>query len=434
MDTKIPKSIKKRLFLPQLNIPGAFPHSPTISPEETKLVAELLEKDANEHHIFFNREKGFHNHLTHMLLADYSLGASTKRLKEVYEQEAEKQQPKLPKHQDFEWTEHLGDEDYYSDYLDFMIGDVGKLGRVGAVEKYAFDEQHNMQSRLMGGAYHSFIHTGYGLEFGIDGMVAEGLAQMCVHSDRSKVYFPKEVKTSKSASYETALDIAKSTFQDKRFDDLVKFEDEGKYFVFLGKKPELVLEYVDRWPLSIDRDELMEKVRELIILGVAVYAGPQRPNKEVVLDFFLMHALTSSLFLPIFIQQINPKFGMRLLKGKLAVDLAYFISRGRPALHLEQFSSTTEFVKSWSEIIELAVNHSDMHVPKVIRALKQAERWDPEETLGRGVYRAIASMTVENIIDYPGGEQDDWSREGIGFDELWDKVPNRKKQTVADLS
>ena len=414
------------------NIPGAFPHSPTISPIEIKLVEELLVKDANEHHIFFN-EIGYHNHLTHMLLADFSLGASPTRLKEVYEREAKKQRPKPEKHNGFNWTEHLGDGDYYSDYLDFMLNEVKKLGRVAAVEKYAFDEQNNMLSRWLGGAYHPFIHTGYGLEFGIDGMVAEGLAQMCVHADRAKVLFPNETKSSENTentSSKTALEIAKETLDDSRFDGLVTYDDSGLTTV-LDKKPELVLEYVNKWSLTPDKEELVNKARELMNLAVAVYAGPQRPDKEVLLNFFLMHALTSSLFLPTTVQQIDPKLGVKFLRGKFTMDLAYFTSQNRPKLNLEQFtSSNTEFKKSWKEIFELAVNHNDTHLPKAIRALKQAERWNPKEPLGEGVYRSIASMTVESIASTEEDKKNGkrwWGHGGLGFNETWSNIPDRKE-------
>ena len=434
MFSKSKKLTSKDRFCPQLNIPDAFPHSPAISPEETKLVAELLEKDANEHHMFFN-DKGFHNHLTHMLLAGYSLGASTKRLREIYRQEEQIQRPRLPKHNDFEWTEHLGEKEYYSDYLDFMLKEVEKLGRIGAIEKYAFDEENNMLARFLGGLYHPMIHIGYGLEFGIDGMVAEGLAQMCTGADVNKALIPQEIKLSKSSNI-SALEIAIAIIEDKRFDG-IKSEDEFKFMGFY-ERPELILEYVSKWSLSLEKEELLEKVRELMILGVAVYAGPQRPNKAIAFDFFLMHVLTSSLFLPIFVQQLSPKFGMKFLRGKFAMDLAHFAGRNRPKLYLDQFTSwTTEFTKSWGEIFELAVYHDDEHVPKVIRALKQVERWDPEESLGKGAYHAIAIMTVENVVSFIEKERDDrrsWTHEVVGFDEFWDKIPERKRETLADLS
>lgn len=394
MISKIQQTVTKGRFLPQLNISGAFPHSPTISLEATKLVAELLEKDANEHHIIFD-DRGFHNHLTHMLLADYSLGASEKRLREIYKQEEQMQRPKPLKHKDFKWTEHLGDSKYYTDYLDFMLEEVEELGPVGAIEKYAFEEKNNMIARLLGGVYHPMIHIGYGLEFGIDGMVAEGLATMCIHNDLNKGLIPQEIQLAKDSST-SALDLAKAMVEDKRFDS-IKSAGPFKFMAFY-KQPELVLEYVSKWSLSPDKEELLKKVRELMILGVAVYAGPQSPNKEPLLDFFLMHVLTSTLFLPVFVQQLSPELGMSFLRGKLAMDLAHFAGRNRPPLYLDRFTSwTTKYTKSWSEIFELAVNHDDEHFPKVIRALKQAEIWDSEETLGKGVYRAIASMTVETL-------------------------------------
>lgn len=422
-------------YLPHLDIPGAFPHSPTISHEETELVRGLMEKDAKEHHIFFN-DKGFHNHLVHMLLADYSLGASLSRLQEVYKIEEKMQKPKLDKHDNFKWTDHLGDENYYSDYLEFMNQEVQRLGRVEAVEKYAFDEKHNMLARWLGGAYHPFIHTGYGLEFGSDGIVAEGLAEMCVHGETSKPLFPHESllsnilsKLPHSQSSETALDIAKSTLNDTRFDGLVTFEDSPKFSTLLKKNPELVLEYAHKWSLPTDSEGLLKKAVELMILGATVYAGPQRPEKEIVLDFFLMHALTSSLFLPVVIKSVNSALGARVLRGKFAIDLAYFISRNRPKLHLEQFSSPSEFNKSWDQIFDLAIKHNDEHVPKVVRALKQVERWDSNQTLGKGAYRAMASMTVDYVAVDKDEEKDGkrwWNQDGIGFDEVWKNIPNRK--------
>ena len=49
-----------------------------------------------------------------------------------------------------------------------------------------------------------------------------------------------------------------------------------------------------------------------------------------------MHAVTSSIFLPAFVRSLRPENAARLLRDKLAVDLGYFVSRGRPELDLEQ--------------------------------------------------------------------------------------------------
>ena len=426
----VPKASKKKLFAPLLDIPGAFPHASSISLEETRVVEKYLEKDMLEHHIFFN-DKKLHNHLNHMLLANYSLGASVQRLHDIFAIEKEKQRPIPKRHEGFKWTEHLGDQDYYADYLDFMTEEVDKLGSVAAIEKYAFDEEHHMLSRWLGGVYHPFIHTGYGIEFGTDGIVAQGLAQLCVHEDSSNVIVQigDTYKLPATKSEETALEIAMQTRNDSRLKDVLTFEDSPKYKVLLERRPDLVKEYVDKWTVPATSEGLMQKARELMVLAVAFYAGPQRTTKEVALDFFTMHTLTSTLFLPSMIKVLDPVLAAKLLKGKFAVDVAYYISRNRPELNFEQFSDSTRFTKTWKESIDLGISINDEHVPKVIRALKLVERHDPQESLGKGAYRAIASMTVETIPSEEEEAKDGqrwWTQDGNGFEEFWVKIPDRK--------
>lgn len=67
--------------LPSVGVQGAFRHAEEASTDSTRaLVAKMIADDAHDNHVFIN-EIGFHNHLIHMILADYSLGASPERLK-----------------------------------------------------------------------------------------------------------------------------------------------------------------------------------------------------------------------------------------------------------------------------------------------------------------------------------------------------------------
>jgi hypothetical protein len=49
-----------------------------------------------------------------------------------------------------------------------------------------------MFSRFVSGLFHPLIHTGYGLEFGINGMLAEGI-YLCTHASYPKFMFPSQV-------------------------------------------------------------------------------------------------------------------------------------------------------------------------------------------------------------------------------------------------
>jgi hypothetical protein len=58
---------------------------------------------------------------------------------------------------------------------------IQQEGVAAVVEKYVFSKAANeprpqMLGRLLGGITHPMIHTGYGLEFCLPGMVAEGAA------------------------------------------------------------------------------------------------------------------------------------------------------------------------------------------------------------------------------------------------------------------
>lgn len=104
-----------------LTLPGSY--------SSKKVVEDLLLKDAQEHHCFFNAS-GFHNHLSHQyvliwiicpilipfsLLAAYDLGASATLLQKIYENEAKIQRPILLSDTDKQivitadnWTQYIG--------------------------------------------------------------------------------------------------------------------------------------------------------------------------------------------------------------------------------------------------------------------------------------------------------------------------------------
>ena|ERR1700754_1145058 len=95
-----------------LNLPGA-----TLASK--KLVEELLATDHEKHHCYF-RSIGFHNHLSHHILAAYDLGASPELLKAIYADEQSIQRPIMLDQDDGvlqpgkitlkNWKEYLGEQ------------------------------------------------------------------------------------------------------------------------------------------------------------------------------------------------------------------------------------------------------------------------------------------------------------------------------------
>lgn len=77
-------------------------------------------------------------------------------------------------------------DSYYNAYLQFFSHIVLDKGAAATLEEYIFSPKMNvavnnaasaqMLNRFMAGLLHPLIHIGYGLEFGLLGIVAEGKA------------------------------------------------------------------------------------------------------------------------------------------------------------------------------------------------------------------------------------------------------------------
>ena len=129
----------------------------------------------------------------------------------------------------------------------------------------------------------------------------------------------------------TALEIIELIYNDQRFDDKVFYTDERvkvNSFLKRGGGP-LVAEYAKMWKCDIN---------DLRRAGILVNVGAIRPKKAVRLDFFLMHATTSCLFVELIVQSFKkPENQLKFLRAKFAVDLVYYAARGRPKIKFKLF-------------------------------------------------------------------------------------------------
>ena len=131
------------------------------------------------------------SHVVHHTLAIYALGASEKLLREGYESGELFKRPigKSPAPiSDDNFVDHLGDGKYYQAYLEFFSTQLDTKGVHKTLERYLYSKDVNFNhragvdgsqqpvilGRLMSGLMHPFIHVGYGLEFGLFGILAEG--------------------------------------------------------------------------------------------------------------------------------------------------------------------------------------------------------------------------------------------------------------------
>ncbi|OBZ85247.1 Oxidoreductase AflY [Choanephora cucurbitarum] len=179
--------------------PEAFTFvAPGISPEAAKLSEQLLIK-SDGFHIFFN-DKKFHNHLNHHLLAAYSFGASTERLQKIFDINASYQRPMPPSIGEItreNYKQYLGNADAYTSFLSFFKSEIDHFGITETVRRFVWS--NDFLARTVGGLYHPLIHIGYGLEFNLPGMAAEGLAMAAMTEDHFLPLIPLQPELNKAS-------------------------------------------------------------------------------------------------------------------------------------------------------------------------------------------------------------------------------------------
>jgi len=100
------------------------------------------------------------------------------------------------------------------------------------------------------------------------------------------------------------------------------------------------------------------------------------------------------------------------LRVNLAAGLTYYIARGRPVIQPEKLPKTPY---TWEEITQKTWTDDDLHVPKVIRALRViAENREMEEELARNA----AGLVVREKIE----RKKRWAMLGHGFDDAWEEI------------
>jgi hypothetical protein len=392
---------------------------PGVTSQTQQITQTLLEKNHQKYNIFFNKS-GFHNHLTHHVLAAYSLGATPDILKKIYDIHAGYQKPlppnKVTKNR-VNWKDHLGENDLYTDYLNFFDKIIKEDGLAATFEKYAFDP--HMLPRLVSGALHPIIHVGYGIEFNEPIILAEGLASTAIHTNRMGPLLNEDFFEDKGDYNITINDIIKEICNDSRFDNVLQHSEDGKLNLLLQRKLDVVREYAQKWGVQETEQGVNDRLKELYEATVMAYgATAQRPDKKKTrLDFFLMHGVTSALFVKVLLKDISLPHKVALLRAHFAAVLTYYISRGRPQLYPELLYKYTskelnQDPNPWLDVIKQASLSMEVHVLKTVRALMKAdEEWGGGE---QNIFLKVAQLTVDSIRN-----DNDWCFDGVGFDEEW---------------
>ncbi|KAJ7679091.1 hypothetical protein DFH06DRAFT_1414899 [Mycena polygramma] len=461
-----------------LNLPGS-------SATSIALVQHLLKKDYEEHHCFWTNS-GLHNHLPHHLLAAHDLGAPPSVLQAIFDNEVGMQQPlrqpgsEAPSEKltPENWTTRIGKAEAYADYLDFFSAQIAATGIAQVMQQYVFAASANgngtmMLIRLVSGLMHPFIQLGYGIEFGQDFMVASGLAQAAVTPPGGVSVFemPAALPT---VAYATSpgpslLELLREVYESPLLVPVMPYDPNALMSKRLGdwmsdpKRAAEIRRIYSRWTFNPDGGdaEIEAKVRECIVQATLLLASTSKPGHPPRADFFLMHYLTSALFLPTVLKALdNMSAKAQLLSAYVRVAALILMLRGRPRINVPLLMSYTASPgptptslptsalgiptesNPWLAIVQNALHHPEEHVSKAVRALFYAaqqyghagagELVPAFDASGAEIHEGLAQLDgtvfvraagfISNVLGWVIAGQkggDYWDRSGLGWEEAW---------------
>ncbi|KAI0776927.1 hypothetical protein BD413DRAFT_523845 [Trametes elegans] len=426
---------------------------PGVTHESSVALLKTLKDDHIRFHAFFN-DRGFHNHASHHLVAIYALGAPGPLIEAAYATHTSYLLPSFESPQPIDgktfWL-HLGKREYYDSYLKYFRGRLLEKDITEVLEQYFFTStaniggpdtgvEPNMLARLHAVLVHPLIHAGGGLEFGLLGLVAEGLAQAAVHSAqgtnlvrsaslfqhphadpsgiaRLTALLPSLSLGKSAANGEAASDkpsvhalsiLGRVLADDKYSPDTLGLTNLAEVTTFDlvdktvgGALADLAAE----WAAELAGDgatsaAVERKIEELtwtnaLIYGVGGWAVRDRsPTKKFTANFFNMHLVTSSLFLPSFVAYLSPRSAAILLESYFAISLGWYVAQGRYPLPIRDFYAQTTAKPTpprpasappdpaagtlvpadpepnpWLPIVQTTIVHPGEHVCKLQRAL-----------------------------------------------------------------
>ena len=216
--------------------------------------------------------------------------------------------------------------------------------------------------------------------------------------------------------------------------------------------------------------DLASKVEECIWVSTLLLASTGKEGRIPRLDFFLMHLVTSSLFLrPLFAVLENPAHKVALLNVYIPTLVLITLTRGRPRINPKLLMSYTDIPRPptsagnlpesnstsvgnpkndtdynpWPAIIEAVQYHHDSHVPKTLRTLifasqnygdkapgtaigafhrdSGAETHNGTGKMDGTIFIRAAGLVMDTLgwVSY-GQKAGSWDRSALGWDAAWD--------------
>lgn len=430
--------------------------------------SDLLSINHERWHMFF-REVAGHNHIPHAILTTLAMGGGPKELKRAYDDGEGMQRPMPPVEdqavnemsQPASFRERMQILDEYPNFLAFFKKEISEKGNwKDVVNSYCFSRTplaDFMLAQLFEGLYHPIIHLGFGVEFNLPGLVAEGLAQAASQDGMGiDVFFQRAEKLVQSGSV-APTPLAK-LYTQVRANSTIRTAarvSDGPWKVrdgVLGRAMEEITQVAAQFQVHPTEDDIERATAEMISCAAWACATSHKEGRERKIDFFLMHNVTCSLFLTVLGRQpwIRIEDRARLVEWKARLDLVWYAASAAPELrpeNLMDYEPTLSRGMDWNQIYQdVNRHHDDGHVAKFVRALKNGEEMTlPFERhvvngddarngksadflpVKGNMWLKVAQLCYDTTIPHSDGQKK-WIW-GAGFDPMWDAIPEHLKDT-----
>lgn len=427
-------------------------------PESNSTASHLLRENHTRFHVYFRNVAG-HNHIAHAVLTTLALGGTPEDLHRAYEEYVFLQRPlravdwavvREMQRSEKAFRANMQQQDMYPNYLALFTGEIeaqqGDWQAVVTKHCFARTELADfMFAQLFEGLYHPFIHMGLGVEFGLAGVVAEGLAHTASH-DPMRVW-PFFVMAEKLAAAEKGkgkerrplVELygevrASSTLRNapRAADGPWRLRDG-----IIGQVLEEMAQVAAQFWVEPTEEDVERATAEMISCAAWACGAAEGPRGQRRIDFFLMHCVTSSLVVTAMARQPWIKIAdkARLVEWKTRLDLAWYAASAAPVLRGENvvgYEPTLSKGLGWEALYKTArEQHDDGHITKYMRAIKNGEdataRYEREPNAAnflpvRGESWLRLAQFCHDTTTGPLKAEDKWVF-GIGYDEMWGTVP-----------
>ncbi|KAK5075027.1 hypothetical protein LTR64_001232 [Lithohypha guttulata] len=407
---------------------------------------ELLQKNHNEWHVLF-QDKAGHNHMAHSILTCLALGATPEEIQRAHDDLLPIQRVIPPVdhalvdrlYNDEVFRSNMGNPAQYGNFLTFFRRRIDETSWREVVHQYVFSKTWLAEvifSRMYDGAYHPIIHLGLGMEFEQPAIIAEGLAQAAVDDDShiGRLLFECEAAAAKSGKPAVQRPLIE-LLHEVRKNETIRYAPKWEQFPFkmrdgivAGATPDMT---AIAKQFTVTSDNLERRTAEMMSTCAYMAAAAQRPGKKNKIDFFYMHAVTSSIFLPVVLRQswISLEDKMRLVEWKGRADLAWYAFSGCAALDrnaMTEYEGPLTKDMGWDNLFAaVRKEHDDGHIAKFIRAVKHGEEisqayekgeWADAFPVNGDMWLKVACMSLDTTKDLPKDQK--WVF-GTGFDQAW---------------